>query len=118
DESYPLRGASMTPETSYRLIPLTQGQFAKVSPHRFEELSRFKWCSHWNPHTESFYAKRSVVINGKQNTMFMHRVILGLSYDDPRRGDHRNQDTLDNQDENLRIATNSQNASNSRMKKS
>ena len=31
------------PQPSYRLIELTGGLFAKVSPHRFEYLNQFKW---------------------------------------------------------------------------
>ena len=39
----------------------------------------------------------------------MHRQILGLKPGDKLQGEHRNLDTLDNRDENLRIATHSQN---------
>lgn len=39
----------------------------------------------------------------------MHRYLLGLTYGDERRADHRNHDTLDNTDDNLRIATHHQN---------
>lgn len=42
----------------------------------------------------------------------MHRVILGLADDDPRRVDHGNRDKLDNRRANLRIATPEQNGAN------
>lgn len=94
-------------DPSYKLIPLTQGQFAKVSAHRYEELSKWKWYAIWFPLASQFYAARkSRTPEGKRYVMYMHRFILGLEYADPREGDHRNpKDTLNNTDENLRIAT-------------
>ena len=47
----------------------------------------------------------------------MHRMILGLGYGDERKADHENHDTLDNRRSNLRVATTSQNGSNSRVRK-
>lgn len=46
----------------------------------------------------------------------MHRLILGLERGDPRQGDHRNGDRLDNRRGNLRIVTNAQNAQNQASK--
>jgi hypothetical protein len=43
---------------------------------------------------------------------YLHRTILGLTPDDPRKGDHINGDTLDNRRTNLRIVTPAQNAQN------
>lgn len=95
----------MTPSEEYRLIRLTKGQFAKVSHHRFEGLSGFKWRAWWNKHTRSFYAVRHKgMVKGKTGTIYTHRQILGLEKGDPRTGDHENHDTLDNQDHNLRVA--------------
>lgn len=48
----------------------------------------------------------------KSGRGLMHRVILGLADDDPRQVDHENQDKLDNQRANLRIATREQNGAN------
>lgn len=47
----------------------------------------------------------------------MHREILGLSHGDPRMGEHENRDTLDNTDDNLRIATRRQNNCNQKMRR-
>lgn len=45
--------------------------------------------------------------------VMMHRLLLGLSKDDPREGDHANGDRLDNRrSTNLRICTHSQNCCN------
>lgn len=100
-----------TPSTPlYREIQLTQGQVALVSSHRFEELNAFKWAAWWCPNTRTFYAVRhSPRANGKSRTVYMHRQILGLEAGDKREGDHVNLATLDNTDENLRVATSSQN---------
>lgn len=110
------------PPQSYRLIPLTQGQFAKVSPHRYEELSKHKWHAQWDKNSQGFYANcwAVVVIDGKRKyeCIAMHRQILNLLHGDKRQGDHWNGDTLDNRDENLRVATRQQNQWNSRRKRS
>ena len=102
-----------TPSESYRLIPLTQGQFAKVSPHRFAELNQHKWSARWDPRGKCFYASYRT----PEGYTHMHRMILGLSPDDLRQGDHENHDTLDNTDRNLRIATGTQNQGNRRLSK-
>lgn len=102
-----------TPEPSYRTIQLTQGQVALVSAHRFEELNAFKWYAEWCPSTQSFYAHRTIRLSdGKRKTLRMNRVILGLDFGNKLHAEHENRDTLDNRDENLRVATRSQNQCN------
>ena len=112
------RATMTTPSEDYRLIPLTQGQFAKVSAHRFEEINSFKWMANWSIHTKSFYAKRNRKPDdrGIRGSISMARVVLGLPDGDKRHADHINHDTLDNRDENLRIATNSENTRNRRFR--
>ena len=121
DESYPLKGASMTPSEDYRLIPLTQGQFAKVSLRCYEDVVRFKWHAYWSPGTRSFYARRTVnyFACGRRTAdmVLMHRYILGLEKGDGRSGDHENHDTLDNRDSNLRIASPTEQSRNRRIPK-
>lgn len=46
---------------------------------------------------------------GGQRTMYLHRFVLGLDFGDPREGDHKNFDPLDNQRSNLRITTGGEN---------
>lgn len=101
-----------TPSTEYRLIPLSQGQSSKVPAHRYEEVMQWKWFARWNAKTKSFYAMRTDYPNGwrkPSRTILLHRYLLGLSYGDKRQGEHKNHDTLDNTEANLRIATNQQN---------
>jgi hypothetical protein len=102
-----------TPEPSYREIPLTQGMVALVSAHRFEEISKFKWQANKGSHADSFYAVSTFRnLDGKRVTVRMGRLILGLDNLDKREEDHKNRQTLDNRDENLRISNRSQNACN------
>jgi hypothetical protein len=94
----------------YRSLELTQGQVCFVSPHRFDELRKFKWFAKWDSSIQNFYAVRQQKrVDGTQRVVFMHRVILGLESGDPRKGDHKNRKrTLDNTDDNLRISTSQQ----------
>lgn len=89
-----------------KLIPLTQGLFAKVSDHRFEYLNQWKWFAKRDHQTNNFYAFRQD--NGR--TVSMHRFIMNTP--DDLLCDHKNRDTLDNQDENLRNCTKTQNRMN------
>lgn len=110
----------MTPsEQSYREIKLTQGQIALVDISDFDWLNQWKWCARWSKHTESFYAIRGVYPT--HETIYMHRLILGLEKNDPRKGDHRFRNTLDNRrfidgKSNLRVATYAQNAQNASVR--
>lgn len=99
-----------SPIQDYCLIPLTQGQFAKVSPHRFEELNQWKWSAFWCKDGQRFYAyrKASSTEDASHPSVFMHRYILGLERGDKRQCDHRDRDSLNNTDDNLRIATQTQ----------
>ena len=108
-------------DPSYRLIPLTQGQWAIVDIEDYDFLMQWKWYARFAKCTGSYYASRSAK-NGESSRgrmIHMHRVILGLSSEDPRMPDHRFRNTLDNRkfigdDENLRVSTkleNNRNAS-------
>ncbi len=104
------------PQESYRTIQLTHNQVAKVSSHRYEELSKFSWHASLDRHTNGYYARRSElrIVDGKPRmlTIRMSRQILGLEAGDPSKADHRNLDTLDNTDDNLRVSTNAENMRN------
>ena len=111
-------GRMETPSTDYRLIPLTQGQFAKVDPEDYEDFSCYSWFAQWSNKTKSYYAIRHLPIsNGKRHMERMHRRVLGLTRDNPMRGDHINLDTLDNRRLNLRAATQAQNRRNGRAQR-
>ena len=88
-----------------RLIPLTQGQYAIVSAVDYLWLMQWKWYAVWGKTTASFYAVRTVWRDGKQDSVFMHRQILGLLVGDKTWGDHKDRlNTTDNRRGNLRGA--------------
>lgn len=58
------------------------------------------------------YARRNPKINGRQVKVRMHRLLVGLSPDDPREPDHIDRDKLNNRRGNLRIVPHSGNVQN------
>ena len=94
-------------EGSMKLIPLTQGFFTQVDDENFEELNSYKWCVLKNE-------KKRYAIRRKKNTfgsfIFMHRILINTP--DGMFTDHIDGNGLNNQKNNLRICTKSQNACN------
>lgn len=98
-------------------IPLTKGQVALVDDEDYEELSKYKWNSLWVKSMGSFYAQRSIWKDefGKRNNIYMTRQIMGVI--DPNiKVDHRDHCTLNNQRNNLRVCSDSQNLQNQKKK--
>jgi hypothetical protein len=80
---------------------------------------QWKWRAQgvFTARTLHFYAIRDdYFADGKRQFVFMHRFLLGLGLGDKRKGDHRNHDTLDNTRRNLRIASNTQNLQNQKIR--
>jgi len=90
-----------------RLIKLTRGKFAIVDEEDFEWLNAFNW--HVEIGYNTFYAARTIQVNGSRNVQKMHRLIMG---DDNKDIDHKNRNGLHNYKSNLRCCTNSQNQAN------
>lgn len=110
-------GLEPAPILGVRFIPLTRGQWAAVSEHRYEFLMQWVWHAWFWKKTGKFYAVRTLPrVNGKHlGRVYMHRQILGLEYGDKRRGDHiRTEETLNNTDSNLRFGSAAQNNQNRR----
>lgn len=96
-------------------IALTQGFVAIVDDADYEKLAAHKWLC-----DRGLYAARKAphpLHEGKSYLSYMHREILGLSFGDPRKADHRDGNGLDNRRSNLRIATHSQNMWNTKVPK-
>lgn len=88
------------------------GLFALVDDEDYALVSQYKW------YIVNGYAKAHTGRqNGKDGTLQMHRLILGLGSGDLRHIDHANHDGLDNRRCNFRLATPAQNNANSRKQR-
>jgi hypothetical protein len=113
-----LTQASLPPSSSYRTIPLTQGQVAIVDACDYDRVSQFKWCAQYCPRSGQYYAvchvKSEPGSKCRQRRIIMHRFLMNA----PKGSivDHINPaETLDNRRScNLRFATNSQSQQNRR----
>ena len=103
----------------YRLIQLTQGEYAIVDPEDYGRLVRLRWRATKSRNT--CYAIRSITVSGKRSFEMMHRVIMKEELAKIPRHlrkdtliDHINHDGIDNRKANLRLATRAQNSRNRR----
>jgi hypothetical protein len=99
-------------------IKLTQNQWALVDDEDFDWLNQWKWCATWSKTNNLFYVKRSLTVApGKQRSLLLHRVLLGLTWGDGLQIDHIDHNPLNNQRRNLRIVTAAENQANRRALK-
>lgn len=82
---------------------------AIIDDEDFPLISSHKWSF-------SRSTKYPRCVNKKGETVYMHRLLMGLTHGDPRCVDHINGNVLDNRKENLRLCTKQQNACNKRNK--
>lgn len=96
------------------LIPLSKGKFATIDEEDLEIVEGMAW--HAVQAGSDFYAAHTRRISPKKcERIYMHRLIVK-----PPEGslvDHANRNTLDNRRCNLRLATKSQNAANSKNRR-
>lgn len=86
-------------------IKLNKG-IALVDDADYDRVSKYSW------YVNNGYAMTAITVSpGKQKHVYMHRFILGIE----ERIDHKNGNKLDNQRQNLRPATQSQNKANSKL---
>lgn len=97
-----------------RELPLTQGKVAIVDDWRFAEFDQWQWCAWYDPHTKGWYARRAEGKGKERKTILLHREVAhtptGMICD------HKNHNTLDCQEQNLRNVTHSQNMMNKHFK--
>lgn len=85
-------------------IPLTQGFVALVDDADFEAINAFNWCV--SKDRRGFYAQRRVQKSGGLwTTQKLHQFLISGA----KQIDHRDGDGLNNQRNNLRVATHQQN---------
>jgi hypothetical protein len=90
-------------------IKLTQGKVALVDDEDYEWLNQWKWVA-WK-HRNTYYAvTHGGKANGKYFNLSMHRIILNVP--EGLEIDHIDHNGLNNQKNNIRICTRSQNAKN------
>ncbi len=94
-------------------VLLSNGLVAIVDDADFDLVAGTRWYG--APGANTFYAvNRNVREHGKQTTLYMHRLILGLGrfvMGGPE-VDHLNRNGLDNRRSNLRVVTHRENAQN------
>lgn len=84
-----------------------------VDDDDYEKIKHVAWHAHFNRSGNAYAIHTTSRKNiGGQTAMRMHRIIMGLSQDDPRYVDHVDNNGLNNQKSNLRICTPSQNSAN------
>lgn len=99
-----------------RLIPLSQGLFAKVDDDDFDRVNQHKWTAAKS--RDTYYAVHMFInaITNKRKSVSLHRFILNV--DNPNiEVDHENHDGLDCQKSNIRECTPSQNKKNVKSKR-
>lgn len=87
-----------------------------ITTNRLERAQEFGgiWCLYYSPDTKTFYVQgSSPMVNYERKTVKLHRWITNA----PKgmKVDHRNHDTLNNTDDNLRICTHKENAQNRKI---
>jgi len=95
-------------------IPLTKGFVALVDDEDYARVSQYKWCALTRNNYDTVYAVRAVRIGGKCKTIMLHRLILNLPRSRKPEVDHKDNNGLNNQKQNLRICTYSENGANQR----
>ena len=83
----------------WKVILLTQGQFAVVDRADYEWLSQWKWCAQWNPKLKGYYAMRSDRSGPERKTAYMHREISKPLKE--QHVDHQDHRTTNNRRDNL-----------------
>ena len=86
---------------------------ALVDDENFEMVGQYKWRLEIDGKRRKLYYGRADIpdCSGKIRTVFMHRLVLGLSKGDPN-VDHINHNGLDNRRSNLRLVTQGENLQN------
>jgi hypothetical protein len=96
-------------------IPLTKGYFSLIYSEDAGKVIPFVWSANVQPNGRVYAVRKAHLPDGRYVVIRMHRVIVGLEYEDKREVDHVNGDqTLDNRRCNLRIVDRTHNMWNKR----
>ncbi len=99
-------------------VPLSKGMYAIVSASKYELLMKYRWYARYDPKLGGFYASRRRRMADPEGParISMHSFLLPVP--EGFVVDHKNKNTLDNRDENLRQATPEENGRNQKIRKS
>ncbi len=89
-------------------LPVGKGKVAFVDDADLLRVSQWKW------HVDHGYVRRRARVAGKQTVVYLHRFIVGAP--DGIGIDHRDRDGLNNRRDNLRVAGQTLNNANSRLR--
>lgn len=96
----------------YRVIPLTQGYVAIISAKHFRRVNKLKWHVTFSKGTRKKpgqpYARATV----KGQKVYLHRFVINAG--EGSQVDHKNHQTLDCRDENIKETTHIENQANRR----
>lgn len=95
-------------EGNVALIPLTKGYYARVDLCDAEKVANYNWRA--MERNRNVYAVRQVYIDGKSQTISMHRLIIDAP--NGMQVDHIDRVGINNVRSNLRLATASENQRN------
>lgn len=94
-------------------IKLQNGKVAIVDDDDFVFLSKYKWFMDAN----GYVVVGAILDNGKRQSIYMHRLLMGLGRGDKMKVDHVDGVKHDNRRENLRVCTHAENIRNKRHSK-
>lgn len=97
-----------------RQIQLTQNKVALIDDEDYVYIDQFKWYTAKDKHGK-YYARRSITVSNRvYKKITMHRDIMSVS--DPKiQVDHKDNNGLNNQKENLRLCNNAENSRNTEL---
>ena len=97
------------------IIPLSRGLVSIIDAKNWDLVKDKKFHARYDKKAKKFYGQtcKKVRVEGKIHSYYtqLHRLIMGLT-DPSIQCDHKNNDGLDNREQNLRVASNSQNCAN------
>lgn len=96
------------------MIIVIDGYNVLIDKEDFEKIKNYDWHISTHDIPNKLYYFRCQ--KGEQ-TVRLHREIMGCTYKDGREVDHINGDTLDNRKQNLRVCSHSQNGKNMKINK-
>jgi len=88
-------------------IELTQGKWTCIDNSDFQLIREYNWFASKSAY--NWYARSSLLMNGKKVVVYMHRLIVNCP--DDKVVHHKNGDSLDNRRSNLEIVDRETNSS-------